>query len=86
VQKRNYIEKLKYISPSGTGTTALFLQKYLYENGREHQATVYTTPSVGDENYLKLQFNMLEADELKHPTLLNPQKSITLENSIESYI
>ncbi len=73
-QKRNYIDRLNIFLPSGTGTTALFLQKYLYENGREYQATVYTTPSVGDENYLKLQFNMLEADELKHPTTLKPPK------------
>ena len=53
--------------PSGTGTTALFLQKYL-------PYKVYTTPCVGDEVYLKKQFLMLEADEREHPTILQTQK------------
>jgi len=53
--------------PSGTGTTALFLQKYSSNK-------VYTTPCVGDETYLKKQFFELESDENNHPFILNSEK------------
>ena len=54
--------------PSGTGTTALFLQKHL-------PWRVYTTPCVGDARYLKAQFKVLESDERYHPTILEtPRK------------
>ena len=58
---------MKLFLPSGTGTTALFLQKYL-------DIEVLTTPCVGDENYLKKQFLELEKDETNHPTILKPKK------------
>ena len=61
------IEALNIFFPSGTGTTALFLQK----NSKDK---VYTTPCVGDINYLKKQFFMLEKDEKKHPTIIPPSK------------
>lgn len=51
--------------PSGTGTTALYLHKYLSSHGIE----VLTCPCVGDPNYLIEQFNMLE--ESHHPTILS---------------
>lgn len=38
--------------PSGTGTTALYLHKYLQPHGVE----VITCPCVGDESYLREQF------------------------------
>ena len=53
--------------PSGTGATALFLQKHL-------GLRVYTTPCVGDERYLKEQFFALEPDSKYHPTILPPPK------------
>ncbi len=53
--------------PSGTGTTALFLQKHL-------PFPVCTTPCVGDAAYLKRQFGMLEEDCALHPTILEPPK------------
>ena len=53
--------------PSGTGTTALYLQKHLKQ-------IVYTCACVGGERYLKKQFLELEADESKHPTILNLEK------------
>jgi 1-aminocyclopropane-1-carboxylate deaminase/D-cysteine desulfhydrase-like pyridoxal-dependent ACC family enzyme len=56
--------------PSGTGTTALFLQKYL-------PFRVYTTPCVGDKEYLKKQFFSLEANEKFHPIILDPPKKFT---------
>ena len=62
---KNSIKKLKIFLPSGTGTTALFLQKYL-------NFEVLTTPCVGDENYLQKQFEMLESK--KFPTILKRQK------------
>ncbi len=52
--------------PSGTGTTALFLQKYL-------PFRVYTTPCVGDEAYLEEQFEALDPTALK-PTVVPPPK------------
>lgn len=61
------IEKLKVFLPSGTGTTALFLQKYL-------ESEVLTCPCVGDALYLKKQFFALEADESLHPTICPTQK------------
>ena len=61
----NKIENLKVFLPSGTGTTALYLQKYLpYE--------VLTCACVGDEEYLKKQFYELEKQ--KHPTIVSRDK------------
>ncbi len=51
--------------PSGTGTTALYLQKHL-------DFKVFTCPCVGDEKYLKKQF--LQLEEENHPIILNPPK------------
>ena len=53
--------------PSGTGTTALYLQKYL-------NLKVYTCACVGDREYLQKQFLNLEPDISKHPTILSLDK------------
>jgi len=58
---------LSVFLPSGTGTTALYLQKHL-------PFPVLTTPCVGDAAYLKAQFLSLEEDESVHPTILVPPK------------
>ena len=50
---QNNIKDIKVFLPSGTGTTALFLQKYL-------PFEVLTCPCVGNEEYLKKQFEVLE--------------------------
>ncbi len=55
--------------PSGTGTTALYLQKALFG-----KAEVATVPCVGDEEYLKKQFASLEPDAKYWPNVLNPPK------------
>ena len=61
----NKIKNVKIFLPSGTGTTALYLQKYLtYE--------VLTCACVGDEQYLQKQFNELEKQ--KFPTILKRKK------------
>lgn len=63
--KKNKIEKLKIFLPSGTGTTALYLQKYL-------PFEVLTCACVGDENYLKKQFELLEKEN--HPIIIKKEK------------
>ena len=72
-QKEEKIDKLNIFLPSGTGTTALFLQKAFAGRGRAG-STVYTTPCVGDSTYLKKQFTMLESDEKYHPNILSLEK------------
>jgi len=67
-QKENKLDELNVFLPSGTGTTALFLQKHLPDNN------VYTNPCVGDSDYLKKQFLELEVDEKYHPTILSLEK------------
>lgn len=56
------IKDLKIFLPSGTGTTALYLQKH-------SQFPVFTSACVGDENYLKKEFEALESAAF-HPTIL----------------
>ena len=63
--EENKIENLKIFLPSGTGTTALYLQKYL-------PFEVLTNPCVGDEIYLKKQFEVLEKNNF--PTIIKPLK------------
>ncbi len=63
----NNLDKIKVFLPSGTGTTALFLQKYLEDE-------VLTCPCVGNSEYLKQQFLELEKDIFIHPTILNTSK------------
>ncbi len=53
--------------PSGTGTTALYLQKH-------SNFKVYTTNVVGSSRYLKEQFLELVRDESFHPTIIKSQK------------
>lgn len=63
--EQNCHENLKVFLPSGTGTTALFLQKYL-------PFPVLTCTCVGDEEYLEKQFNDLE--KTNHPRILKRKK------------
>ena len=67
-QKEQRVEELNVFLPSGTGTTALFLQKHLSKN------IVYTTPCVGDKEYLYKQFLELESNEIYHPKILTLDK------------
>lgn len=48
-KKKHNIEKLTVVTPSGTGTTALYLATYL------NDIKVLTTPVVGSESYLREQ-------------------------------
>ena len=58
-------KKIKIFLPSGTGTTALYLQKFL-------PFEVFTCSCVGDDEYLKEQFLALE--EKNHPKILKKEK------------
>jgi 1-aminocyclopropane-1-carboxylate deaminase/D-cysteine desulfhydrase-like pyridoxal-dependent ACC family enzyme len=60
-------EKIDIFLPSGTGTTALYLQKHL-------NLKVYTVPCVGGESYLKKQFLELESDLKIYPTILKTDR------------
>lgn len=62
--KQNNIDDYSVIVASGTGTTALYLEKYL-------PYKVYTIPCVGSSNYLKEQFNNIDSD-LVHPKIISP--------------
>ena len=63
--KQTKQKDLKVFLPSGTGTTALYLQKHL-------PFEVLTCACVGDAEYLKKQFNLLEKQN--HPTILQMEK------------
>jgi len=63
--EENSIKNLKIFLPSGTGTTALYLQKYI-------PFEVLTCACVGDEIYLKKQFEQLEEDNF--PTIIQKEK------------
>lgn len=65
--KKNGIKNLKIFLPSGTGTTALFLQKYL-------EFEVLTVACVGGSEYLKKQFFHLESEEKYHPKIIEMPK------------
>lgn len=61
---KNKMPELEVFLPSGTGTTAAFLQKNL-------SLKVLTCACVGDDEYLKKQFKALVKEESLHPTILN---------------
>ena len=63
--KENNIKNLKIFLPSGTGTTALYLQKFL-------PFEVLTCACVGNDEYLKKQFEGLEKNN--HPTIVKMEK------------
>jgi 1-aminocyclopropane-1-carboxylate deaminase/D-cysteine desulfhydrase-like pyridoxal-dependent ACC family enzyme len=75
-QEEQGIEALNIFLPSGTGTTALYLQKTfaLLPPTSYLLPKVYTTPCVGNSTYLKKQFFMLEPDETYHPIILALEK------------
>jgi len=75
-QAEQGIEELNIFLPSGTGTTALFLQKALIQKGvmKTQYPMVFTCACVGGDKYLKKQFLMLEEQERYHPTILSLEK------------
>ncbi|MBE8168354.1 MAG: 1-aminocyclopropane-1-carboxylate deaminase/D-cysteine desulfhydrase [Shewanella sp.] len=72
------IDALNVFLPSGTGTTALFLQQYFAELDCEIQ--VYTCAVVGDEQYLQQQFEQLSHDKRHFPHILSVSKKYHFGN------
>lgn len=58
--------------PSGTGTTALYLQAWFNEQSLPYK--VLTCSCVGDDKYLRKQFEILNTNKLNWPTILSPLK------------
>ncbi len=76
-QEENSIGELNIFLPSGTGTTALFLQRSFHKLLPPTSyllPKVYTCACVGGSDYLKKQFTMLESDNNCHPTILSLPK------------
>lgn len=69
-QKQECHHNLTIALPSGTGTTALYLQKHL----ESANIDVLTCACVGNEAYLIEQFEMLEGREQRKPTILGADK------------
>lgn len=61
----NHLESINIFLPSGTGTTAFFLQKYL----DKHQ--VITTNCVGSRDYLIEQMSSINYDNSKLPVVID---------------
>ena len=53
--------------PSGTGVTALYLQKYF-------KGEIFTCSCVGDDNYLLKQWEELESNKKFYPTIIQKDK------------
>lgn len=64
-KNQNFADLTVFVA-SGTGTTALFLQKHLPE------FTVYTTNCVGDFKYLTYQFLQLVGNDAQHLPIILP--------------
>ena len=62
----------KVFLPSGTGTTALFLQEYFVKEKSDIE--VFTAPCVGGKDYLIEQFGYLIKDKKFYPKVLEPPK------------
>jgi len=65
-------EKAIIMLPAGTGTTALFLQRWFKQQNLPYQ--VLTCACVGDNDYLKKQFRQLHDNTEHWPTILTPYK------------
>lgn len=70
--KMHNISDLKVFLPSGTGTTALFLNQYFIR--QQTDIRVVTCAVVGGDAYLRQQFSMLNPDLSEHPQIVNVGK------------
>ncbi len=65
-------QTLTVFLPSGTGTTALFLNKYFIESNVNIR--VLTCACVGGDDYLNLQFTELSQEKAFHPKIISLPK------------
>lgn len=77
--KDKNINQLSVFLPSGTGATAVYLQKHL-------KFPVYTTPCVGDKEYLTQQFSELVSDKNLHPKILYLNKKYAFGKPYKEFI
>jgi 1-aminocyclopropane-1-carboxylate deaminase/D-cysteine desulfhydrase-like pyridoxal-dependent ACC family enzyme len=59
------IDDCSLFLPSGTGTTALYLQQHTL-------IPVYTTPCIGNSDYLQKQWNRLNISAKRYPSIIAP--------------
>jgi len=76
--KENSIKELSVFIQSGTGTTALYLQKHV-------NFKVYTTPNIGNSEYLIKQFALLENDASEYPVILETRKKYVFGKPYKEY-
>ena len=75
------ISELYVVTPSGTGTTSLYLAKAL-----KNEATVLTTPLVADEKYLKEQWEKLDSNRDFLPEILNTEKKYNFAKPYSEFL
>ena len=61
------LQDIAIVQPSGTGTTALYLQQHL-------PYTVYTVPCIGDAETLTQLFKKLLPDAKRYPVIIDSKK------------
>jgi len=76
--KENNVKKLSIFIQSGTGTTALFLQKHL-------NFKVYTTSNIGTSSYLLEQFALLDNNKNNYPIILETKKKYIFGKIYQEY-
>ncbi|QIV95985.1 1-aminocyclopropane-1-carboxylate deaminase/D-cysteine desulfhydrase-like pyridoxal-dependent ACC family enzyme [Allofrancisella inopinata] len=76
--KENNFQDYSVIVASGTGTTALYLEKYLPNK-------VYTVACVGDEDYLKKQFFIVDPKQTPPTILVKSFKSTFGQLDVDNY-
>ncbi len=76
--QNNDIRNLSVFIQSGTGTTALYLQKHL-------KFKVYTTPNIGNSIYLLKQFSLLENNSDYYPVILETEKKYVFGHLYKEY-
>ncbi|MEZ9537558.1 1-aminocyclopropane-1-carboxylate deaminase [Shewanella sp. 10N.286.52.B9] len=80
--KQNNMKKLELFLPSGTGTTALYLQRFFVEFSKTASSsdlslpsvTVLTCSCVGGDEYLTKQFYQLTDNTDYHPRIISNGK------------
>lgn len=63
------LTKCSIFLPSGTGTTAYYLQQH-------SQWPVYTTPCIGNADFLRKQWSLINSDTRTHPIIISAKKPV----------
>jgi len=76
--EKRKLHNLSVFIQSGTGTTAVFLQKHL-------NFKVYTVPNIGNTEYLLKQFALLENNKSNYPVILETKKKYIFGKLYKEY-